>query len=117
MNRFERAEQVLRWLKTEFPIPAETRMELRSRIIYEGEECLGLTGEDSRGLVIFLSERQNRTKAQMIETLIHEAAHAELYYEGLGIMHGDRYWRHFGRMMDAYEHHGKMDSQAFGEEE
>lgn len=116
MTRFQRATQVLRWLKTEFPLPANLRLELKESITYEGEECYGLTDKVGEKTVIFLSNKLNRTKAQMIETLIHEAAHAELFDKGLGIMHGDRFWKHYGRMMDAFEHHGKLDSLSFEKE-
>lgn len=116
MTRFQRATQVLKWLQTEFPLPKPLRLELKDRIFYKGEECWGLTDRVGEKMVIYLSDKLCRTTPQMIEVLIHEAAHAELFDKGLGILHGDRYWKHYGRMMDAFEHHGKLDSQSFGRE-
>lgn len=116
MTRFQRATQILRWLRTEFPLPENLRLELKDEITYGGDPCYGLTDQVNGKTVIYMSNKMNRTTSQMIETLIHEAAHAELFDKGLGIMHGDRFWKHFGRMMDAYEHHGKLDSLSFDKE-
>ena len=33
--------------------------------------------------------------------------------EATGLLHGDRFWRVYGRMADAYEHHRFMDSRTF----
>ena len=79
----------------------------------EGETTLGQTLEVRGRLTIQISEAGCRTRTQAIETTLHEAAHAKLWEEGTGLLHGDRFWRVFGRMADAYEHHGFMDSQAF----
>lgn len=113
-NRFERAVQVLRWLKTEFPLDRVRRIEWIEDLRDEdGEQLCGRVVERGKGLVILMSEKSCPTISTTIETLLHEAAHAELWDAGLGYYHGDRYWIHFGRMSDAYEHHGFSDSRTF----
>lgn len=98
---------------TEFRLPADLRLELKPSIMYEGRPCWGLTYPVNERMTIFLSDKMNPRTCDMIETVIHEAAHAELYEKGLGIQHGDRFWKHFGRMRDAFEHHGELDSRSF----
>ena len=115
-NRFERAVQVLRWLKSEFPLARVKRLEWVDDLRDEdGDELCGRVVERGRDLVILLSRRSCPTTQSTVETVIHEAAHAhaELWDEGLGFYHGDAFWIRYGRMQDAYEHHGWSDSRAF----
>jgi len=65
--------------------------------------------------VILLSRKSCPTVQSTVETLIHEAAHAhaELWDKGLGFYHGDQFWIRYGRMQDAYDHHGWSDSKSF----
>ena len=113
-NRHERAIQVLRWLKTEFRIDRLKRIEWKPFLIDEnGDQCHGWVVERGDDLIIQLSYKLCRTKSETIETVIHEAAHAYLWDKSLGYFHGDPYWIRFGRMRDAYDHHGWSDSQTF----
>jgi hypothetical protein len=114
-NRHERSTQVINWLREEFDLP-EFNFEWVDAIDWmdgEGESTLGQTLEIRGELTIQISDTGCRTRTQAIETTIHEAAHVSLWEGGTGLLHGDHYWRCFGRMADAYEHHGFMDSQAF----
>ena len=113
-NRRDRCIQILSWLKEEFDLPACRFEWMESIDWYEGkgEMTLGQTLEVRGNLTIQISEAGCRTKSQAIETTIHEAAHVKLWEEGTGFLHGDKFWRCYGRMADAYEHHGFMDSQA-----
>lgn len=113
MTRFQRATQVARWAMTEFKIPQDLRLELKLRIFYQNEECWGLTYPVNGRMTIFLSDKMNPRTCDMVETVIHELTHAELYDQGLGIQHGPKFWKHYGRQRDAFDHHGKLDSLAF----
>lgn len=114
-TRHDRAVQVLRWLKETFPAKRLKRIEWKDKLIdpSDGKECHGWVAERGDDLIIQLSDKLCRTKSQTIETVIHEYAHAYLYDAGLGYFHGDKYWKWYGRMQDAYDHHGWSDSQSF----
>lgn len=115
-NRFERAVQVLRWLKSEFPLERVKRLEWVDDLRDEDEEQLcGRVVERGSDLVILLSRKSCPNVQSTVETLIHEAAHAhaELWDKGLGFYHGDQFWIRYGRMQDAYDHHGWSDSKSF----
>ena len=114
-NRRDRCIQVMRWLKEEFDLPA-CRFEWMETIEWEegkGEQTFGQTLEVRGKLTIQISQAGCRTYSQALETTIHEAAHVALWNEGLGLRHGDKFWRVYGRMMDAYEHHGSLDSRTY----
>jgi len=111
-NRWERAVQVLRWLKDEFKLPANLRFEVVDQI--DGDETLGETSESEDGrLTIALSAKMCRSVNEAVETTIHEAAHAKLWDKGLGQLHGPKFWTTLGRMMDAFDHHGHLDSKTY----
>lgn len=110
-NRWERAIQVLRWLTDEFRLP-KVRFEVVDEI--DGDEALGETAELEDGrLVISISAKMCRSVNEVVETTIHEAAHAKLWDKGLGQCHGPKFWTTYGRMMDAFDHHGHIDSKTY----
>lgn len=112
INRWDRAVQVLRWLRDEFRLPADLRFEVVESI--DGADSLGATVESSDGrLTIQLSAKMCRSVNEAVETTIHEAAHAKLWDKGLGQLHGPKFWTTFGRMMDAFDHHGHLDSRTY----
>ncbi len=118
-NRFQRATQIVKWLKTEFKLDSLKRLEWVDILVDDDgkSQLCGCIEEESNGdLTITLSKRACSTTQVTIDTVIHEAAHAALWDTGLGMLHGDKFWKRYGRMMDAYEHHGYMDSKAFDPE-
>ena len=115
-NRYDRALQVLKWLNSEFEFPRKLRLEWVEEIPRDAESPRGYLGEcDEVGdrLVIRLCARSCRSRNETVETVIHEAAHAALWDQGLGYQHGPVFWKTFGQMMDAYDHHGMSDSESF----
>ena len=110
-NRWERAVQVLRWLKEEFDLPPGLQLRVESEI--DADEVMGQVEEQDGVLVIFVSAKMNRSVDETLNTVIHEAAHAKLWAKGLGHLHGPVFWRTYGRMMDAFDHHGHLDSRTF----
>lgn len=102
---------MLRWLIHEFNLPEDLRIELVDQI--DGNETLGRVIERNGRLVVQLSKRMCRTVNEMVETTMHEAAHAKLFHEGLGHLHGPVFRRVHGEMLDAFEHHGALESRAF----
>ena len=115
-NRFDRSTQVARWLLHEFPVSQPVSIEWVDRIKPDSESPHGYHGyvDETRGrLTIHLCAATNRTRSQAVESTIHEYAHAYLWEEGFGLCHGPRFWDVFGRLMDAYEHHGSVESAAY----
>lgn len=111
-NRWERAVQVLRWLKEDFDLPKDLRFEVVTDI--DGYEALGEATETEAGvLVIRLSASMCRSVNEAVETVIHEAAHIKLWERGLGQLHGPKYWTTFGRMADAFALYGHLESRAY----
>ena len=114
-NRYQRAVQVLRWAKTEFPLDRLKRLEWEAELKDEdGEDLCGCVEEEDDGsLTIKICPEHCPTVSTVIDTLLHEAAHAELWSVGLGRLHGPRFHEAHGRIADAYEHHGHLDSRTF----
>lgn len=112
-NRYDRCAQILQWLKSEFPLERLQGIEWKAELMNGNEPCHGWVEERGDKLVICVSKKLCRTKAEAIETVIHEAAHASLWKDGLGYFHGDKFWIRYGRMADAYEHHGWSDSKSY----
>lgn len=118
-NRYERCVQVLRWLNEEFELAEEGALRFEWKTNLEpnkktGKDSIyGITFERGGRLVIALSSQSCRTHAQAVETLIHEAAHVKLWDTGRGLLHGPEFWKVFGEMMDAFEHHGYEDSKGY----
>jgi hypothetical protein len=110
-NRWQRAVQVLRWLKDEFALPADLRFEVVESI--DGDEVLGCVTENDGRLTVSLSAKMCRSVNEAVEVCIHEAAHVKLWDKGLGHLHGPKFWTTFGRMMDAFDHHGHLDSRSY----
>lgn len=110
-NKWERAVQVLRWLIEEFNLPDDIRIELVDDI--DDGDTFGQVVERAGRYIIQLSSRACRTKHDMVYNTMHEAAHVFLQRHGLGDFHGPTFWTTFGMMVDAYDHHGHQDSQAF----
>lgn len=110
-TRWERATQVLRWLKEEFDLPKDLRFEVVDQI--EGDTVLGCVVEINERLVVRISARMCRSVNETLDVVIHEAAHAKLWHKGLGHLHGPKFWTTFGRMMDAFDHHGHLDSRSY----
>ena len=114
-NRWERAVQVLRWLREEFDLPKDLGFRVDSEI--DGDEAIGETIEvDGGRLCVCLSAKMCRSVNEAVETTIHEAAHVKLWDKGLGQLHGPKFWTTFGRMMDAFDHHGHLDSKSYSVE-
>lgn len=113
-NRWERAIQVLRWLKEDFDLPKDLCFRIDSEI--DGDEALGETVEEDGRLTICLSAKMCRSVNEAVETVIHEAAHAKLWEKGLGQLHGPKFWTTYGRMMDSFDHHGHLESRAYSVE-
>lgn len=112
-NRWQRCHQILEWAKSEFPVPPETKLVIKRKIVHEGHECAGLTWRDRGKMKIELSSSilPNLTCARMV--LFHEIGHAILFDEGLGMAEGPRVREMAGSVEDAYEHHGFSDAEAF----
>jgi hypothetical protein len=109
-NRWQRAIQVLRWLKDEFSLPADLRFEVVDKL---DDDDLGEAEEIDGQLIIRLSASMCRSVNEAVEVCIHEAAHVKLWEKGLGHLHGPKFWTTFGRMMDAFDHHGHLDSRTY----
>ena len=117
-NRFERCVQVLRWLNEEFDLfeDGSLRFEFVDMIeaTPQGKDALeGCVFEHRGKLVVQISARTCRTTSHAIAVLIPEAAHIALWSTGRGLLHGDEFWRTYGRMADAYDHHGCQDSKTY----
>lgn len=110
-NRWERATQVLRWCIEEFKLPDNVRLEIVEDID-KGCTFGELLLRNSRP-VIRLSARACRTTHDAVYTALHECAHLELEQYGTGFNHGPTFWPVFGEMVDAYDHHGALDSRAY----
>lgn len=113
-NRWERAIQVLRWLKEEFELPENLSFRVVDHI--DGDEALGETSEEDGQLWITLSKKMCRSINETIETTIHEAAHAKLWNKGLGMLHGPKFSKIEGQMRDSFDHHGHLESRAYSVE-
>ena len=107
--------QILRWHNEEFDLYEEGALRIKPVDILLDQDnsklhgCVQM-GTDKLELVLVT---RGVTRSSMIETLIHEAAHVLLWDVGRGVTHGDEYWKLFGRMMDAYDHHGREDSKSY----
>jgi hypothetical protein len=117
-NSFERCVQVLRWLNEEFQIAEDGAWRLEfvdfiQRDEHGKESILGMVTEKGGKLVITVSAAGRFSRSHAIETVIHEAAHCKLWDTGRGLQHGPEFWKVFGRMMDAYDHHGREDSKSY----
>jgi len=119
-NRFERCVQIARWLNHEFDIwePGAVKLEWVDGIhIEDGKEWVcGVTFERGNKLIVQLSTRGCRTRSEAIDTLIHEAAHVQLWDVNRGLRHGKEFWVTFGRFMDAYHERGFDDSKSYAVE-
>lgn len=105
---------MLRWLKEEFNLPDNLSFRVVEDI--DGDEALGETVEEDGRLAVLLSHKMCRSVNEAVETTIHEAAHAKLWHKGLGQLHGPKFWTTYGRMMDAFDHHGHLESRAYSVE-
>lgn len=112
-NRWERCNQILAWAKTEFPIPAETRLRVAKKVLYKKQECAGLTYRERGRMYIALSSSALPNEFCATLILMHELGHAWLFDEGLGMEHGPRFRECAGKIEDAWEHHGLSDSETF----
>lgn len=110
-SHWERAVQVGRWLKAEFRLPDNMGMELVEDI--DDGETFGRVIERDGRLIILLSRRACRSRNDYVVNTIHEAAHVALQQHGVGDLHGPAFWRMYGKMMDAFDHHGFLDSQSY----
>lgn len=110
-NRWERAVQVLRWLKEDFDLPKDLQFRVVEDI--DGDEALGETVEEGGRLSVCLSAKMCRSVNEVVETTIHEAAHVKLWGRGLGQLHGPKFWTTYGRMMDAFALYGHQESRAY----
>lgn len=113
-NRWERAVQVLRWLKEDFDLPKDLGFRVVEDV--DGDEALGETVEKCGRLTICLSAKLCRSVNETVETTIHEAAHVKLWEKGLGQLHGPKFWTTYGRMMDAFALYGHLDSKTYSVE-
>lgn len=111
-NSWERAVQVMRWLKAEFALPADLGMELVDDI--DGGDTFGQVIMRKGKLIVQLSRRACKTRHDYVLNAIHEAAHVALQQHGVGDYHGPQFWQMYGQMVDAFDHHGHDDSKAYG---
>lgn len=110
-NRWERAAQVLHWITEEFALPGDPFVEVATDV--DGDESFGEVKDRSGRFAVRLSRKLCRSVAQTVETTIHEAAHIKLYRRGLGHFHGPVFWKTYGEMADAFDHHGFQDSRTY----
>ena len=117
-NRFERSEQVLAWLKGEWPPGRPVQIRWRAEIKYKDkltgkfDQCCGETWRitGSRTLTIDLSKRKLRAWDEMADTLIHEYAHvrtwgpASLENHPKCDDHPPGFWATYGEMIDRWNH-------------
>lgn len=64
-------------------------------------------------LIVQLSKRACVRRHDYVLNAIHEAAHVALQQHGVGDYHGPAFWQMYGRMVDAFDHHGHDDSKAY----
>lgn len=126
-NRFERVTQVARWANAKFRIfePGTVRIRWVDEIKLDergAESLYGFVHEQPGNerakkkakLEIVMSRRGNPTKAQAIETILHELAHVMTWDRSTGYCHGPLFWKAFGRLSDAYhEQGGREASEGF----
>lgn len=110
-NRWERAAQVLNWLKKDFDLPGDPFLEVADSV--DGDESFGEIKARGDRFAIRISRRLCTTIHLAVEVTIHEAAHVKLYRRGLGHFHGPAYWQTYGEMMDAFNNYGFQDSRAY----
>jgi hypothetical protein len=79
----------------------------------DGGETFGELIERKGRYVILLSKRACRSRHDHVYNVMHEAAHLYLQRHGLGDQHGPAFWQQFGAMVDAYDHHGHIDSLSY----
>lgn len=111
-NRFDRSVQVLRWLLSEFEFPRKMKLRWLSQIPPDKNSPHGYHGyvhEKGKKLEIVMCAKSNRSRIGTIHSIIHEAAHAYLWDEGLGMQHGPRFYQVYGEFQDAFDHHGYID--------
>lgn len=113
-NRWERAVQVFRWAQATYELPSDTGFELVPDI--DRGKTFGQLILRGDRYVIQLSARACRTTHDAVYNTLHECAHLKLQEKGLGDAHGPYFWKTFGRMVDDYDAHGNVDSEAFEKE-
>lgn len=112
-NRYERCRQVLRWILAEWPAGRRVQLDFAKKL----ED--GIAGEcyrERRTIVIRLLDQ--RCCRCLIDTLIHEAAHAILWPVSLAELrvehHGPEFWALYGQITDRFDHdHGAEQSMDY----
>lgn len=115
----DRCEQILRWLKHEYPCGREVRIGWRKQLggkkPYDGE-----TTRRGKTLWIMLSRRECSTYKYAIDTVIHEYAHCIQW--GMATIetndkvphHPPSFWAQYGEIRDRFDHdNGSEESRDF----
>lgn len=117
-TRFERAEQVLRWLRDGWPLNRPIRIKWVARLIDDTAEAnreKDYTAElflREDGFEIQLSRRCCRTWEATIDTIIHEYAHAMVW--DVPHFHGRAWGAEYGELYEAFhDGTGWRDSRKF----
>jgi hypothetical protein len=93
------------WLMIHFPTPYPVKVQYtKKKIIYEGEECAGVFWQAGKKLHFIV--RTVGTRREVIDTLLHEWAHAHTLRHAnlerirgrLEDYHDDEFWLAYGRM-------------------
>lgn len=109
-NRWERATQVMRWIEANWPIGRPVRIKFPDIIIDEDtlEPCEGQCYREGREIVIEIAKRMNPLTRIVVDTVIHECAHAILWpparAEGRQAHHPPAFWAQYGEIRDRFDH-------------
>lgn len=101
----------MRWLVDEFDLPKNIRMELVDDI--DDGETFGQVLSRRGRLVVQLSRRACKTTHDYVYNTIHEAAHVKTYKRRMKHDHDDPFWETHGRMVNAYDEHGKEEADGY----
>lgn len=111
-NRFERVNQVLRWLEAEYPCGRKIDLKWKKTLSGGGKSWHADTDRNGRVLHIRLSKRRNREWGVAIDTLLHEYAHAILWgvagqeTDDVSKHHPPAFWAQYGELADRWNHQG-----------
>ena len=110
-NLNHRSRQILKWCQESWPAPYPVRLRWVKDLVDSDEECPHYHAECNREgsvIVIRLSKRLVRSYAEMIDTLLHEYAHArdtkhqKLEDKLKRAHHGPEWGMYYAEMYSAY---------------
>lgn len=113
-SKWGRAIQVMRWLVDEFDLPKNLRMELVDDI--DNGKTFGQVVSRRGRLVVQLSSRACKTTHDYVYNTIHEAAHVKTYRRRMKHDHADPFWQTHGRMVNAFDERGNVESANYAAE-